>query len=128
VSYAPHLSRDPLAGMPRKTMLVNFGKGDQSAPNPRTTQLIRAGGLGKVTSFYRNDLAYAEDASVLKNPHTYLQRWMLAGLSGPIARAGLDQVSIFLASRGRTIVTPEPARFFETPIARPLPEDFSYIR
>ena len=53
---------------------------------------------------------------------------MLAGLSGPIARAGLDQVGIFLASRGRTIVTPEPARFFEVPIARPLPEDFSYIR
>jgi len=128
VSYAPHLSRDPLAGMPRKTMLVNFGKGDQSAPNPRTTQLIRAGGLGKVTTFYRNDLAYAEDNSVLKNPHTYLQRWMLAGLSGPIARVGLDQVGIFLASRGRTIVTPEPARFFEVPIARPLPEDFSYIR
>ena len=70
VSYAPHIRRDPLAGMPRKTMLVNFGKGDQSAPNPRTTQLIRAGGLGKVTTFYRNDFAYAEDNSVLKNPHT----------------------------------------------------------
>jgi hypothetical protein len=128
VSYAPHLRRDPLAGMPRKAILVNFGKGDPMAPNPRTTQLIRAGGLGTVTTFYRNDLAYAEDNSVLKNPHTYLQRWMLAGLSGPIARAGLKQVGIFLASRGRTIVTPEPARFFEVPIARPLPEDPSYIR
>ena len=34
VSYAPHLSRDPLAGMPRKTMLVNFGKAISRRPIP----------------------------------------------------------------------------------------------
>ena len=52
---------------------------------------------------------------------------MLPGLSGPIGRAGLEQVAIFLASRAQIITHPEPAGFFETPISLPLPEDFSYI-
>jgi hypothetical protein len=54
-------------------------------------------------------------------------RWMLSGLSGPIGQGGLEQIAMFLASRGQTIVHPEPARFFEVPIVMPLPEDFSYI-
>jgi hypothetical protein len=127
VSYAPHIRKEPLAGMSPKAILINFGKGDLSAPNPRTTQLLRAGGYADVTTFYRNDLAYAEDHSIYKNPHTYVQRWMLPGLSGPIGRGGMEQSAIFLASRGKTIVHPEPARFFEVPISPPLPEDFSYI-
>lgn len=127
-SYAPHIRKDPLPGMSPKAILINFGKGDESAPNPRTTQLLRAGGYADVATFYRNDLAYAEDTTVFKNPHTYLQRWMLGGLSGPIGRGGQEQVATFLASHGKTIVHPEPARFFEVPIALPLPERFSYLR
>jgi hypothetical protein len=119
--------KEPLAGMSPKAILINFGKGDLSAPNPRTTQLLRAGGYADVTTFYRNDLAYAEDHSIYKNPHTYVQRWMLGGLSGPIGRGGLQQMAIFLASRGQTIIHPEPARFLEVPVHQPLPEDFSYI-
>jgi len=127
VSYAPHIRKEPLAGMSPKSILINFGKGDESAPNPRTTQLLRAGGYADVGTFYRNDLAYAEDNTVYKNPHTYVQKWMLPGLSGPIGRGGMEQFAIFLASQGKTIVHPEPARFFEVPISPPLPEDFSYI-
>jgi hypothetical protein len=127
VSYAPHIHEEPLTGMSPKSILINFGKGDEAAPNPRTTQLLRAGGYADVASFYRNDLAYAEDNTVYKNPHTYVQKWMLPGLSGPIGRGGMEQFAIFLASRGKTIVHPEPARFFEVPISPPLPEDFSYI-
>jgi hypothetical protein len=127
VSYAPHIRKEPLAGMSPKSILINFGKGDESAPNPRTTQLLRAGGYADVASFYRNDLAYAEDNTVYKNPHTYVQKWMLPGLSGPIGRGGMEQFAIFLASHGKTIVHPEPARFFEVPISPPLPEDYSYI-
>jgi hypothetical protein len=127
VSYAPHIRKEPLTGMSPKSILINFGKGDESAPNPRTTQLLRAGGYADVATFYRNDLAYAEDNTVYKNPHTYVQKWMLPGLSGPIGRGGMEQFAIFLASHGKTIVHPEPARFFEVPISPPLPEDFSYI-
>ena len=126
-SFAPHIRKELLTGMSPKSILVNFGRGDESAPNPRTTQLLRAGGYADVTTFYRNDLAYAEDNTVYKNPHTYVQRWMLGGLSGPIGRGGMEQFAIFLASHGKTIVHPEPARFFEVPISAPLPEDFSYI-
>jgi hypothetical protein len=126
-SYAPNIRKEPLAGMSPKAILINFGKGDLSAPNPRTTQLLRAGGYADVATFYRNDLAYAEDHAIYKNPHTYVQRWMLGGLSGPIGHGGLEQMAIFLASRGQTIIHPEPARFFEVPIPQPLPEDFSYI-
>jgi len=127
VSYAPHIRKEPLTEMSPKSILINFGKGDESAPNPRTTQLLRAGGYADVASFYRNDLAYAEDDTVYKNPHTYVQKWMLPGLSGPIGRGGMEQFAIFLASHGKTIVYPEPARFFEVPISPPLPEDYSYI-
>jgi len=127
VSYAPNIRKEPLAGNVPKALLVNFGKGDQSAPNPRETQSLRAGGYADMTTFYRNDLAFAEDETVFKNPHTYLQRWMLPGLSGPIGRGGLEQIAMFLASRGQIIAHPEPAKFFETPISLPLPEDFSYI-
>jgi Bacterial Ig-like domain len=127
VSYAPHIREEPLTRMSPKSILINFGKGDESAPNPRTTQLLRAGGYADVATFYRNDLAYAEDNTVYKNPHTYVQKWMLPGLSGPIGRGGMEQFAIFLASHGKTIVHPEPARFFEVPISAPLPEDFSYI-
>lgn len=126
-SYAPHIRTEPLAGMSPKAVLINFGIGDESAPNPRTTQLLRAGGDADATTFYRNDLAYAEDHTVFKNPHTYLQRWMLGGMSGPVARGGLEQVATFLASRGKTIVHPGPVRFFDVPISRPLPEGYSYI-
>jgi hypothetical protein len=126
-SYAPNIRKEPLSGMSPKAILINFGKGDSSAPNPRTTQLLRAGGYADVATFYRNDLAYAEDHAIYKNPHTYVQKWMLGGLSGPIGRGGLEQMAIFLASRGQTIIHPEPARFFEVPVLQPLPEDFSYI-
>ena len=126
-SYAPNIRKEPLAGISPKAILINFGKGDLSAPNPRTTQLLRAGGYADVATLYRNDLAYLEDHTIYKNPHTYVQKWMLGGLSGPIGRGGLEQMAIFLASRGQTIIHPEPARFFEVPVPRPLPEDFSYI-
>lgn len=126
-AYAPHIRKEPLRGVAPKAFLVNFGKGDLSAPNPRTTQLLRAGGYADVTTFYRNDLAYAEDNTVSKNPHTYTMRWMLPGLSGPIGQGGLEQIAIFLGSRGQTVEHPEPSRFFEVPISPPLPEDFSYI-
>jgi hypothetical protein len=125
--YAPYIRKQPLPGVAPKSVLINFGKGDVTAPNPRTTQILRASNLADVTTYYRNDLAYEEDNTVSKNPHTYTMRWMLSGLSGSIGQGGLEQIATFLASSGVTIVHPEPARFFEVPIIPPLPEDFSYI-
>jgi hypothetical protein len=65
--------------------------------------------------------------TVNKNPHAMQLRWPMSGLSGPIARGSVEQTAIFLGSGGKTIVHPEPAKYFETPISLPLPEDSSYI-
>jgi hypothetical protein len=126
-AYAPNIRREPLPGNSPKALLINFGKGDAQVATPRTTQLIRAGGNADVTTYYRNDLAHAEDNTVFKNSHVYVQWWVLPGPAGAIGRGGLDQVLTFIASRGQVILHPEPARFFETPISLPLPEDFTYI-
>jgi hypothetical protein len=110
----------------RRPFLSILGKGTYR-PKSEDHAVASRRGYADVTTFCRNDFAYAEDHSIYKNPHTYVQRWMLGGLSGPIGRGGLQQMAIFLASRGQTIIHPEPARFFEVPVHQPLPEDFSYI-
>ena len=126
-SYIPHIRKEPLPGNTPKLVLFMMQKGDQSAPNPRSTQLVRAGDLADVTTFYRNDLAYADDQTVNKNPHAMQLRWTMSGLSGPVGRGSVEQTAIFLGSGGQTIVHPESTKYFETPISLPLPEDFSYI-
>ena len=45
VAYAPHLRADPLAGVPAKSIILQFARGDQTVPNPTTSAIIRAGGL-----------------------------------------------------------------------------------
>lgn len=125
-TQAPHLEFEPLTGVPAKSIVVLYAKGDLTAPNPRTTALVRAGVLREKTIFFRNDIAFAEDPTVPKNPHTFLQPLTTAGIPGQVARGGQMTIGQFLASGGTTINHPEPARFFELPIAV-LPEDYSYI-
>ena len=124
--YAPHLELEPLAGVPGKSILVLYAKGDMTAPNPRTTALVRAGALREKTIFYRNDIAFAEDPAVSRDPHTFLQPVASPGVTGQVARGGQTTIAQFFASGGTSINYPEPARLFEFPI-RNLPEDFSYI-
>jgi hypothetical protein len=45
LSFAPHLKTRPLAGVPAKPMLVQFGLGDLEVPNPTESALVRAGDL-----------------------------------------------------------------------------------
>src|SRR5262249_56159585 len=52
-AYAVHLRRAPLPGIPPKSVLVNFGKGDLQVPNPVTTALLRASDLADRATFYR---------------------------------------------------------------------------
>ena len=129
VAYAPHLRKDPLAGVPAKSILFLFGKGDQTVPNPAATAMLRAGGLADRATFYRNDLAYAENpAAVPKDPHGFVNNIAHPDpLVAAIARGAQEQIATFLGSGGAQIIHPEPARFFEVPIAPPLPEDLSYI-
>jgi hypothetical protein len=45
----------------------------------------------------------------------------------PIALGAQEQIAVFLATDGVTIIHPDPAGFFEVPVVLPLPEDLSFI-
>src|SRR5262249_22870086 len=127
VAYAPHLRKSPLAGVPAKTMIVQFAPGDSNQLNPPTAASLRAGELADRATFYRHDLAFAEDPTLDRNPHQFLIR--VVGNPGErrIALGYQSQIAAFFASDGKEIIHPEPSRFFETPIALPLPEGLNFI-
>ncbi|HSC27105.1 MAG TPA: hypothetical protein VLD67_07515 [Vicinamibacterales bacterium] len=126
LAYAPHLRKAPLAGMAPKPVIYQIAKGDQAAGNPSTTAILRAGGLADWNLYYRHDLARAEDPLLPANPHGFL-----VAVGNPRFRAislgAQAQAGIFFASDGTMVVHPEPMRFFEVPIAGPLPEGLNYV-
>jgi hypothetical protein len=126
VAYAPHLRRAPLPGVPARPVLIQFAEGDQTIPNLTSTALLRAGDLADRATFYRHDLAFAENPQLPKNPHGFLVRVDIPAFRA-IALGAQEQVATFFATDGAVVIHPEPARFFETPIAEPLPEDLNYI-
>ena len=128
VAYTPHLRRDPLPGVAVRPVLILFGKGDQTAPNPMESAVVRAGDLADRTTFYRNDLAFLEDPKVPKDPHAFMVRIDSPDpLVAAIAAGAQQQIATFFASDGTVVIHPEPSRFFETPIVGPLPEDLNFI-
>jgi len=128
VAYAPHLRKAPLPGVPAKSVIVQFARGDQTNPNPVTTAILRAGELADRATFYRHDLASAETPTIRKNPHVFMPSRDGVDLPiRPIALGAQEQIAVFLASHGVTIIHPEPARFFEVPVVLPLPEDLVFI-
>jgi hypothetical protein len=127
VAYAPHLRKDPLAGVPGKPVIYQFAKGDQTVPNPTTTAILRAGELPDRATYFRNDLAFAAFPGSLRNPHLFLVRIDLPAVA-PFAIAAQTQIATFFATDGELVIDPDGAGpFFETPIAGPLPEDLSFI-
>jgi hypothetical protein len=69
VAYAPHVRKSPLAGIAAKSVIYQFAKGDQIVPNPANTAILRAGALADRATFYRHDLAFAENPQLPTNPH-----------------------------------------------------------
>lgn len=115
VAYAPHLRKQPLAGVAARPVLFMFSKGDKSVPNPTTTAILRAGDLADRTLYFRYDLALANGLPHFPNddPH-------------PATNAGA--IAAFLASDGTNTVDPDgPGPIWEQPIEGPLPEDVSFI-
>jgi hypothetical protein len=129
VAWAPHLRLDPLPGVGSKQTIVQFARGDQTVPNPTATALIRAGHLRDRATFFRNDLAFATDPTMPKNPHTFLTRIVgSTALAAQVAGQAQAQIATFFASDGATTIDPDGAgALFETPIAGPLPEDLGFI-
>ena len=116
------------AGVPAKSIIYQFSRGDQQANNPGTAALLRAGDLASWSVHYRHDLAVSEDPAVPKNPHQALRSPLHANPTfRSVARAMQDQLAAFIASGGTLIVQPEPARFFEVPVAASDLEQLHYI-
>jgi hypothetical protein len=124
--YTPYLRKRLLEGMSEKSVIFQIAHGDQRAVNIGTAALVRAGVLSDRVTFIRNDLAYAENPAVPKDPHLIIRNLMLPSV-GAIARGQQEQFAVFFASNGSVVIHPEPSRFFEVPIAGPLPEVFNFI-
>jgi hypothetical protein len=121
VAYAPHIRRAPLRGVSAKHVLYVIFKGDQTAPNPTTTAILRAGELADRTMYYRHDLAFLDfpPPTVPRNPHGFN--------IASIAPEYLLLDATFFATDGAVVIQPAPARYFEFPLVGPLPEDLNFI-
>jgi len=127
LTYAPYLRKSPLPGMSAKTVIIQLGSGDQRAVNLGTTAILRAGDLVDRATFIRNDLAYAENHAVPKDPHILIRSITVPSVAS-IVRGIQEQIGVFFASDGAVTIHPEPNRFFEVPMSEPLPEVFNFIR
>jgi hypothetical protein len=128
VSYAAFIRKAPLAGQAAKPVIVQFAKGDVTVPNPTASALLRAGDLADRATYFRNDLAYALDPTVGKNPHVFLTN-IANPVAAPYAVGAQMQIATFFASNGTLVIDPDAAGgpFFEVPIAGPLPETLNFI-
>jgi hypothetical protein len=115
--YAPHLT---------SPVILQFARGDQTVPNPTTSAIIRAGGLALRSTVFRNDLAFAADAAVPKNPHAFLTN-IASPSAGLYALMSQAQMATFFATDGSTTIDPDGAGpFFETPTSA-VWEDLAFI-
>ena len=120
-------SANPAAYAPLITapVIVQFARGDKTVPNPTATAILRAGALASRATLFRNDLAFAANPAVNKNPHSFLTN--ITGPGAPYALAAQQQIATFLASDGAITIDPDGAGlFFETPTSM-LPEDLAFI-
>ena len=127
VAYAPFVRREPLAGRAPRPVIVQFAKGDITVPNPTASAVIRAGALADSATYFRNDLAYAANNAVGRNPHTFLTNIANPAQVG-YAILAQRQIATFFATGGAVTIDPDGAGpFFETPIGGPLPETLNFI-
>ena len=119
-AYAPFITRP---------VIIQFARGDVTVPNPTTSAILRAGGLASRATLFRNDLAFAADPLVGKNPHTFLTN-VFTVAQRTFAFQAQQQIATFFASDGAVTIDPDgggiAGRFFETPTSM-VPEDTAFI-
>jgi hypothetical protein len=116
-AYAPYITRP---------VIFQFARGDKTVPNPTTSAILRACNCAARATLFRNDLAYAADPTVPKNPHTFLTNIAIPSVA-LYAIEAQAQIATFFASDGTTTIDPDgPGRFFETPTSM-VPEDLAFI-
>ncbi|MBL0920304.1 MAG: hypothetical protein IBJ14_16505 [Hydrogenophaga sp.] len=127
VSYASLIRQNPPAGHAAKPVIVQVAKGDATVPNPTSTAIVRAGGLKDRVTYYRNDLAFAANNAIPKNPHTFLTN-IGAAATAAIAVGAQSQIAAFFASNGALVIDPDGGGpLFEVPIQGELPEGLNFI-
>jgi dienelactone hydrolase len=131
VGYVRHLRKDPLEGVPAKSILLHFGKGDQGTPNVNTSEILLTGDLADRALFYRHDVAFADNPTLPKDSHLFSLGFRGGNLTAPpiaaIALPAQEQIAIFFESHGSIMNQPQPVRYFESPVSLPLPDGLSYI-
>ena len=144
VAYARYLRTRPLDGVPAKSVIVQFAKGDESLPNPTTTAILRAGDLADRATYFRWDLFLEANppppgvGTMISNPHLFLFPPPAPTFFPPPpvfpqaytdkSLAAQAQIASFFASDGSVVIDPDgPSPFFETPIVPPLPEDLPFF-
>jgi Bacterial virulence factor lipase N-terminal len=147
LSYAPHFT-SPLAGVPQKTTLFQFGLGDLEVPNPTESALVRAAEAHSSTWFFRFDRAVNAGHPELLGvsmpgvpfpilPHRILSNPTIFAVPAEtsIALAEQRQVAKFFSSGGKTIADPNQfvtapfspgEHLFEVPVA--LPEQLNFLQ
>jgi hypothetical protein len=126
LGYIAHVRKDPLAGVLPKSIIFQFDTGDQNVPNPFSSAMLRAGDLADRATYYRHDLAFADDPTLPHNGHGFMTSVNNAAWEA-IALGAQEQIGVFFASDGAMVIHPEPAQYFEVPIELPLPEDLNFI-
>jgi Bacterial virulence factor lipase N-terminal len=127
-TWMPYLRTRPLAGMSPKAVAVYVLKGDQSTVNPSATECLTDSGLLPDALYYRHDLAFAQDPTILKNPHMILfQSTSPNTLVRTIARGMQAQMAEFHASGGTVVNTPYPVELWEVPMVE-RPDSLNFIR
>jgi hypothetical protein len=77
--------------------------------------------------YFRNDLAFAANPALPKNPHTFLTNISTAA-GAPFAVGAQQQIAAFFASHGALVIDPDGAGpIFEVPIVPPLPEGLNFL-
>ena len=136
VAYAPHLRKDRLPGVPAKSVLIQFAKGDPLPVDPTTTAFLRAGDLADRATYYRYDLAFpGQNPNARPSPaypHTF--EALITSNNSIIQAVALGaqrQIATFLATDGEVIdnladITLNGRQLFEVPIQGPLPEGLNF--
>jgi hypothetical protein len=128
LAYASHLHKAPLAGLAAKPVLFQIAKGDEAAPNPTTTAILRAADVATWT-YYRHDLyrnSLPTPAALTTNPHGFVVS-VASPLFRPIALAAQDQVATFFQTDGTVIDLPSPGAYLRLAVKGEWPEGFNYI-
>jgi len=138
ITYAAHLARTTLPGVPAKPVLFQVARTDRTMPNPASSDLIGAAGMAQSTWLYRHDEAQAQFGGQLpQDPHPYLALFLSldsSTLNVPalpailIGLAAQNQIAGFFTADGASIPDPNQSLFglhlFEIPAT--LPDDLGY--